>query len=87
MSDYNSTHFGLTVDLFEFDKRFGAFGSKFHFYDYNEPEKVKEECKNAYSIIIADPPFLSEECLEKFAITIKMVAQKDAFIILCTGTN
>jgi len=73
------------VHLFEFDKRFQAFGSSFYFYDYNKPEEIPEECKHAYSVIIADPPFLSEECLTKLSVTLKLLATPDAKIILCTG--
>lgn len=39
---------------------------------------------NFYDLVIADPPFLSDECLTKTALTIKFLAKKD--IVLCTGT-
>ena len=32
-----------------------------------------------------DPPFLSEECWTKFAITIRKLAKPDAKLIVCTG--
>lgn len=37
-----------------------------------------------FDIVIADPPFLSEECLSKTCETIRILS-KDK-IILCTGT-
>lgn len=74
-----------TVYLFEYDKRFKAFGSYFHFYDYNKPEEIPETCVNAFSVVIADPPFLSEECLEKVAITVKKILKPDGKVLLCTG--
>ncbi|XP_021945722.1 EEF1A lysine methyltransferase 1 isoform X1 [Folsomia candida] len=76
---------GRTVDLFEFDKRFDAFGSYFIFYDYKDPENVPEECLQAYKVVIVDPPFLSEECLEKVAITVKKIVAANGKIILCSG--
>ena len=85
-------HFSITfyiflyvVYLFEFDRRFKAFGASYHFYDYNHPEDLPEECHGAYSVVIADPPFLSVECLTKLAEAVKLVKTSDAKVILCTG--
>lgn len=75
----------LTVDLFEFDNRFEAFGNFFIFYNYKDPVNVPNHCVGAYQVVIADPPFLSEECLEKVALTIKKIVAPNGKIILCTG--
>lgn len=72
------------VKVFEFDKRFSQFGDDFIFYDYNFPLNVPENFKQYFDLVIADPPFLSDECLTKTAETIKYLS-KDK-IILCTGT-
>jgi len=77
--------FLISVHLFEYDKRFAAFGSSYIFYDYSSPESVPEQCFNAYSVVIVDPPFLAKECLEKVAETVKKISKPDAKIILCTG--
>lgn len=37
-----------------------------------------------FDVVFADPPFLSEECLTKTAVTVKFLA-KDK-IVLCSGT-
>ncbi|XP_075216051.1 EEF1A lysine methyltransferase 1 isoform X1 [Lycorma delicatula] len=71
------------VLLFEFDKRFSLYGSDFVFYDYNEPIAVPNDLAKSCDVIVLDPPFLSEECLQKTAVTVKFLA-KDK-IILCTG--
>ena len=34
-------------------------------------------------MVFADPPFLSEECLTKTAVTLKYLAKRK--IVLCTG--
>lgn len=73
------------VILFEFDRRFKAFGPSFQFYDYNEPETIPDEYLGAFSVVVADPPFLSEECLKKVAVTVKKIVEKNGKIILCTG--
>ena len=67
----------------EFDERFKVFGKDFMFYDYNEPLKLASELKEQFDIVIADPPFLSEECLSKMALSMTYLSKKK--IILCTG--
>lgn len=71
------------VKCLEYDERFRVFGEDFQFYDYKEPLNLPLEMKQSFDIVIADPPFLSEECLCKTAVTVKFLA-KDK-IILCTG--
>ena len=74
---------GVKLHILEYDSRFEKFGEDFVFYDYNKPLEIHESMKNYYDIVVADPPFLSEECLTKTAITVKFMT-KDK-ILLCTG--
>ena len=69
--------------LLEYDDRFGYHGNNFIKYDYNEPLALPKEMKGQFEIVVADPPFLSEECLSKFAVTIKFLARDK--VLLCTG--
>lgn len=71
------------VICLEFDERFNIFGTDFVFYDYREPLKLPTELKNEFDVVIADPPFLSEECLTKMALTMKYLGKEK--LILCTG--
>ena len=71
------------MTLFEFDERFSIYGSDFILYDYKSPLDIPRELSGSFDIVIADPPFLSEECLTKTAISAKFLS-KDR-IILCTG--
>ncbi|XP_031827563.2 EEF1A lysine methyltransferase 1 [Nomia melanderi] len=71
------------VTLFEYDERFKAFGSDYVPYNYKFPLDLPKDKENYYDLVIADPPFLSEECLTKTALTIKFLAKKN--IVLCTG--
>lgn len=73
----------FSVTLFEYDKRFNVFGEDFIFYDYNLPLSIPREKSQYYDVVLADPPFLSEECLTKTAVTIRYLAKNK--IILCTG--
>ncbi|KAI4898133.1 hypothetical protein NFI96_015396 [Prochilodus magdalenae] len=70
--------------LFEFDRRFAAYGDEFVFYDYNNPLCLPEHVlPQSFDIVIADPPYLSEECLNKVALTVKYLTKGK--ILLCTG--
>lgn len=71
------------MTLFEFDKRFAIYGEDFVSYDYNAPLDIPQNFGGKFDVVVADPPFLSEECLTKTAITVKFLAKHK--IILCTG--
>ncbi|KAE8726490.1 RHOMBOID-like protein 15 [Hibiscus syriacus] len=76
----------ISVRLLEYDKRFDQYGSDFTFYDYNQPEDFLSELKHNYQVVIADPPYLSKECLEKVAQTISFLAHpEESFLLLLTG--
>ncbi len=69
--------------ILEYDKRFEIFGEDFVFFDYNNPLELPPNMEKAFDIVVADPPFLSEECLMKTSQTVKYMAKEK--ILLCTG--
>ncbi|XP_018564060.1 EEF1A lysine methyltransferase 1 [Anoplophora glabripennis] len=71
------------ITLFEYDKRFAMYGKDFIMYDYKFPLAIPRDKSSYYDIVLADPPFLSEECLTKTAVTIKFLTKRK--ILLCTG--
>ncbi|MCD7448273.1 hypothetical protein HAX54_040386 [Datura stramonium] len=74
------------AQLLEYDKRFEQYGSEFTFYDYNLPEDLPSSLKHSYPIIVADPPYLSQECLEKVTQTISFLMRPgQAYLLLLTG--
>lgn len=73
----------IAVTLLEYDGRFKIFGADFIQYDYKFPLDVPRSMSSHFDLVIADPPFLSEECLTKTAVTIKFLTKKN--IVLCTG--
>ncbi|XWS56125.1 hypothetical protein CRYUN_Cryun09bG0059600 [Craigia yunnanensis] len=76
----------ISVQLLEYDKRFGQYGSDFIFYDYNQPEDMPLELKHTYQIVVADPPYLSKECLGKVTQTISFLARpQQSYLLLLTG--
>ncbi|XP_059462425.1 uncharacterized protein LOC132191429 [Corylus avellana] len=76
----------IDVQLLEYDKRFERHGSEFTFYDYNRPEELPSELKHAYRIVVADPPYLSKECLEKVSEAISFLSRpQESYLLLLTG--
>lgn len=72
---YMKQHYpSLNCHLLEYDKRFESWGN-FSFYDYNEPDKIQDDLKGRFSIVVADPPYLSEECLVKTLKTARILAR------------
>lgn len=69
----------------EYDRRFETYGENFIFYDYKEPLNLPPDKleKNSFDLVVADPPFLSDECLGKVAETIRYLAKNK--VLLCTG--
>jgi 16S rRNA G966 N2-methylase RsmD len=76
----------VDVVLLEYDRRFEVYGDCFCYYDYHDPLNLPEKvAQHSFGLVVADPPFLSEECLRKTAQTVKYLASNK--IILCTGTS
>ncbi|CAI5467696.1 unnamed protein product [Closterium sp. Yama58-4] len=67
----------MDVHLLEYDRRFAAFAPRFSRYDYRTPLDVPASLHHRFDVVVADPPYLSEECLEKTAQTMKLLAKED----------
>lgn len=79
-------HPEANVLLLEYDRRFAVFEERFTFYDYNEPLELPESLSHAFEVVVADPPYLSEECLEKTAQTMHFLSKKSSSpLLLLTG--
>ncbi|XP_037961005.1 protein-lysine N-methyltransferase CG9154 [Teleopsis dalmanni] len=77
------------VKIFEYDKRFSAYGDDFIFYDINEAITLThlQDEWNSFDLIIADPPFLSEECIIKISEIITNLGKDNSKIIFCSGAT
>ncbi|XP_031729826.1 EEF1A lysine methyltransferase 1 [Anarrhichthys ocellatus] len=73
----------VTAVVLEFDRRFSAYGDDFVFYDYNEPLRLENVAPKSFDVVLADPPYLSEECLSKVSQTAKYLSKGK--VLLCTG--
>lgn len=78
-----------TVKLLEFDKRFEVLGPDFIPYDFQQPLKLPPSLKGTFDRIIVDPPFLSDDCQAKTALSIRYLARtwshESLRLISCTG--
>ncbi|EXV06205.1 N6-adenine methyltransferase [Metarhizium robertsii] len=78
------------IVLLEHDPRFGVF-SEFVYYDFQQPLKLPNELKGSLDCIICDPPFLSEDCQTKAALTTRWLLKASESsspkprVIVCTG--
>ena len=75
----------LNFALFEFDKRFSIFGEDFNFYDLNKPLEINDKHHKKYDIIVADPPFLNKETIQKVAESMKLLSNEKSMKIFITG--
>ena len=75
----------LKFALFEFDKRFSIFGEDFNFYDLNKPLEINDKHHKKYDIIVADPPFLNKETIQKVAESMKLLSNEKSMKIFITG--
>lgn len=82
------------ICLLEYDTRFEVFGSDFVTYDFEKPLQLPLGLKGKFDRIICDPPFLSEDCQTKTALTVRHLARHWASpsseqgvlrLISCTG--
>ncbi|XP_042350834.1 EEF1A lysine methyltransferase 1 [Plectropomus leopardus] len=74
----------VSAVVLEYDRRFATYGEDFIFYDYNEPLSLPANvAPQSFDIVLADPPYLSEECLSKVAKTVKFLSKGK--VLLCTG--
>ncbi|XP_029967943.1 EEF1A lysine methyltransferase 1-like [Salarias fasciatus] len=74
----------VSAVVLEYDRRFAAYGEDFVYYDYNQPLSLPAVvAPRSFDVVLADPPYLSEECLSKVAETIKYLSKGK--VLLCTG--
>ncbi|XP_028991997.1 EEF1A lysine methyltransferase 1 isoform X2 [Betta splendens] len=74
----------VSAVVFEFDRRFATYGDDFVFYDYSRPLSFPSSvAPRSFDVVLADPPYLSEECLSKVAETVKYLSKGK--VLLCTG--
>ncbi|KAJ2077961.1 Protein-lysine N-methyltransferase efm5 [Coemansia sp. RSA 988] len=73
--------------VFEIDERFDLFKDKFVHYNFNKPLDFAraKKLKGKFKFIVADPPFLNEDCLSQTMKTVRFLAADDAMVMINTG--
>lgn len=56
----------------------------FYFYDFNEPEAIPEDIQGGFDMVIIDPPFVQEDCWQKYAVSANLLLRKGGKILLTT---
>ena len=90
---YNSTEKKIRtrpkIYLFEYDSRFERLVTKpdgFVNYDYNNPLRIPAALRGKVDRVLADPPFLSDECLTRTAMSVRTLLKKEGGrTMVCTG--
>jgi hypothetical protein len=78
---------GITVKIFEFDRRFACFGDAYVFYDFNQPLDFPPELTGACDVLMLDPPFINPATLAGFATTADALRKgPSSAVLLCTGS-
>jgi hypothetical protein len=76
-----------SLTLLEYDERFAVF-KEFVKYDFEAPTRLPVELKARFDAIICDPPFLSDDCQTKAALTVRWLSKSSdegLRLIVCTG--
>lgn len=64
------------VVLLEYDRRFDeSYPGKFHYYDFNHPAEISDALHQRFDVILADPPYLTEDTIDAFYSTIKLMCK------------
>ena len=79
------------IYLFEYDSRFSRLTpteETFVNYDYNHPLRFASHLRGKVDRVLADPPFLSDECLTRTAMTVRALLGKNGSkTMVCTGNK
>lgn len=80
------------IYLLEFDDRFKILSGadRFAHYDFSRPLELPREYKNRFDRVLIDPPFLSQDCQTKAAVTARWLLKPETEsdqtrTIVCTG--
>ncbi|CAJ0571524.1 unnamed protein product, partial [Mesorhabditis spiculigera] len=72
----------INLRLFEYDDRFRIkYPDEYINFDYRSPLLLPEDLRNTFDLVIADPPFLSDECLVKTCQSVRLLGKQDVKII------
>lgn len=63
--------------VFDLDEKFAVKNPNYFKYDFNKPEEIPEKFNGYFDFLLVDPPFITKEVWEKYAVAIHKLAKKD----------
>jgi hypothetical protein len=69
--------------VFDYDKKWDN-DRGFVFYDFNSPEVVPADLLGSCDMVVIDPPFITRDVWEKYAISAKLLLKKETGQIIGT---
>lgn len=72
-----------TCFVFDYDKKWDN-DRGFIFYDFNNPEDLPPDLLGACDMVVIDPPFITRDVWEKYAISTKLLIKKETGQIIGT---
>ena len=69
--------------LFDLDDQWANLPNYFK-YNYNFPEQIPKDLHGTFDYVVIDPPFITEEVWEKYAVATKMLLSPNGKILLTT---
>lgn len=67
--------FRRSCKVFDYDKKWNK-DAGFVFYDFNEPSNIPPTLLNSFDMVVIDPPFITREVWEKYALTTKLLVKE-----------
>jgi hypothetical protein len=85
-----SLYFSLPTDVrarcrvLDLDEALGESEPGFVRYDFNRPTELPESLRNAFAMVVIDPPYITEDVWRQYVATAKWLLDGDAGRVLCT---
>lgn len=83
-------YFSLPTDVrarcrvLDLDEALGESEPGFVRYDFNRPTELPESLRNAFAMVVIDPPYITEDVWRQYVATAKWLLDGDAGRVLCT---
>eukprot|EP00743_Colponemidia_sp_Colp-15_P009033 GILK01009858.1.p1 GENE.GILK01009858.1~~GILK01009858.1.p1 ORF type:complete len:189 (+),score=22.47 GILK01009858.1:23-568(+) len=69
--------------VLDFDKKFAS-DPGYIFYDFNAPEDIPVAVQHTFDFVLIDPPFITRDVWEKYAITARLLLKEGGKILIST---
>lgn len=70
--------------VLDYDRQLGAEQQGVFFYDFNAPTELPAALKGAFRSVVIDPPFITRDVWEKYALTAKWLLAPGGLVVATT---